>query len=64
MIDRLPKGTVVLTETLIMPEPQARALSVLKSILLSPGQFMDHENVLCISNYCIYLIEGNKRVSK
>jgi hypothetical protein len=29
---------VVLTETLIMPEPQARSLSVLKSILQSQGQ--------------------------
>jgi len=29
------QGTVVLTETLIMPEPQARAILVLNSILLS-----------------------------
>ena len=54
------QGTVVLTETLIMPEPQAKTLSVLKSILLSQGQFIYHNNALYISNYYFYFIEGNK----
>jgi hypothetical protein len=47
-------GTVVLTETLIMPEPQAKTLSVLKSILLSQGQFIYHNNALYIRNYYFY----------
>jgi hypothetical protein len=42
--------TVVLTETLIIPEPQARALLMLKSILLSQGQSIYHDNALCISS--------------
>ena len=54
------QGTVVLAETVIMPEPQARALSVLKSILLSQGQSIYHDNAICISNYSFYFIEGNK----
>ena len=54
------QGTVVLTETMIMPEPQARALSVLKSILLSQGQFIYHDNAIYKSNYYFYFIEGNK----
>jgi hypothetical protein len=43
-----------------MPEPQAKTLSVLKSILLSQGQFIYHNNALYISNYYFYFIEGNK----
>jgi hypothetical protein len=54
------QGTVVLIETVIIPEPQARALSVLKSILLSQGQFIYHDNAIYISNYYFYFIEGNK----
>ena len=54
------QGTVVLTETLIMPEPQARALSVLKSILLTQGQSIYHDNTLYISNYCFSFFEGHK----
>jgi len=34
------------------------ALLVLKSILLSQGQFIYHENALYISNYYFYFIEG------
>jgi hypothetical protein len=50
-----------LNETLIIPDPQARTLSVLKSILLSQGQFIYHDNALyMISNYYFYFIEGNK----
>ena len=60
VIYRLPKRTVVLTETVIMPEPQARLLSVLKSILLSQGQFIYHDNAIYISNYYFYFIEGYK----
>jgi hypothetical protein len=47
----------VLTETLIMPEPQARALSVLKSIILFQGQFIYHDNAIYISNYSFYFID-------
>ena len=54
VIYRLPKGTV------IMPGPHARALSMLKSIILSQGQSINHDNPLCISNYYFYFIEGNK----
>ena len=54
------QGTVVLTEALIMSEPQARQLSVLKSILLSHGQSIYYDNALCISNYNFYFFEGNK----
>ena len=54
------QGTVVLTETVIMPEPQTRALSVLKSMLLSQGQFIYHDNAIHISNYSFYFIEENK----
>ena len=50
----ITQSTVVLTETLIM------ALSVLKSILLSQGQSIYHDNGLCISNNYFYFIEGNK----
>ena len=41
-----------------MPEPQARALSVLKSILLSQGQSINHDNALYLGNYYFYFIEG------
>ena len=58
--EELYSSTVVLIETVIMPEPQARALSVLKSILLSQGQFIYHDNAIYISNYYFYFIEGNK----
>ena len=44
--EELYSSTVVLIETVIMPEPQARALSVLKSILLSQGQFIYHDNAI------------------
>jgi len=50
----------VLTETVIMSEPQARAISVLKSILLSQGQSIYHDNALCISHYYFYFIERKK----
>ena len=43
-----------------MSEPQARALSVLKSIPLSLGQSIKHDNALYISNYYINFIEGIK----
>ena len=39
-----------MTETLIIPEPQARRLSVMKSILLSQGQSIYHDNTLYISS--------------
>ena len=55
--------SVVWTETLIMPEPQARALLVLQSILLSQGQFIYHDNALYISNYYFYFIEGTDVMS-
>ena len=54
------QGTVILTEAVIMPEPQARALSVLKSKLLSQGQSIYHDNAIYISNHSFYFIEGNK----
>ena len=47
-------------ETLIMPELQSRSLSVLKSILLTQGQSINHDNALYISNYYFYFIEGIK----
>jgi hypothetical protein len=46
-----------------MPEPQARALSVLKSILLSQWQSIYHDNALYISIYYFYFIEGADEVS-
>ena len=56
----IAQGTVVLTEAVIMAEPQARALSVLKSILLSQGQSIYHDNAIYISNYSFDFIEGSK----
>ena len=41
-----------------MPEPQARALLMLKSILLSKGQSIYHDNAIYIGNYYFYFIEG------
>jgi hypothetical protein len=54
------RDVIVLTETLLKSEPQARALSVLKSILLNQGQSINHDNAPCISNYYFYFIEGIK----
>ena len=53
---------VVLTLTLIMPSPAAQALSVLKSILLSLGPSINHDNTLYIpvSNYYISNIGSSR----
>jgi hypothetical protein len=40
--------------------PKRQYYSVLKSILLSQGQSIYHDNALYISNYYFYFIEGNK----
>ena len=54
------QGTVVQIETVMMSEPQARALSVLNSILLYQEESINHDNPLCISNYSFYFNGGNK----
>ena len=51
---------VVLTLTLIMPSPAALVLSVLKSILLSLGPSINHDNTLYISNYYISNIGSSR----